>query len=235
MFDLLTPNDLYQASCTTLVIWGTNLSSMVGGKRLTKVVRNIITFPYYIKSVIVGLLLSDANLQLNSSTANARLMFEQSFAHFDYFWHVFIILSPYCLSYPRFRARLWHNSINFSLTLITIALPCLTDLRNLFYVNGIKCIPADIFNLLTPVALAHWIQGDGEARDYGLILCTDSYTLQDVVILMNVLIIRYNLECTLRVKGDKKYRIYIRSSSMPRLRSIVSQHMVPSMLYKLGS
>jgi hypothetical protein len=142
--------------------------------------------------VIVGLLLSDANLQLNSSTANARLMFEQSFAHFDYFWHVFRILSPYCLSYPRFRARLWLNSINFSLTLITIALPCLTDLRNLFYVNGIKCIPTDIFNPLTPVALAHWIQGDGEARDYGLILCTDSYTLQDVAILMNVLIIRYN-------------------------------------------
>jgi LAGLIDADG DNA endonuclease family len=78
--------------------------------------------------VIVGLLLSDANMQLNSPTANARLMFEQSFAplrgaegHFEYFWHVFIILSPYCLSYPRFRARLWHNSVNFSLTLVTIA------------------------------------------------------------------------------------------------------------------
>jgi len=76
----------------------------------------------------------------------------------------------------------------------------------------------------------------GGLGDYGLVLCTDSFTLQDVVILMNVLIIRYNLECTLRVKGDKKYRIYIRSSSMPPvLRSIVSQHMVSSMLYKLGS
>jgi hypothetical protein len=121
---------------------------MIGGKRLTKaappptswggsggtrpaerraVVRNRIAVPYHIKSVIVGLLLSDANMQLNSPTANARLMFEQSFAHFEYFWHVFIILSPYCLSYPRFRARLWHNSVNFSLTLVTIALPCLTS------------------------------------------------------------------------------------------------------------
>jgi LAGLIDADG DNA endonuclease family len=68
-------------------------------------------------------------------------------------------------------------------------------------VNGIKVVPVDSLNLLTPIALAHWIMGDGEARDYGLILYTDSFTIQDVVHLMNVLMIKYELECTLRVKS----------------------------------
>ena len=66
----------------------------------------------------------------------------------------------------------------------------------------------------------------------GLVLCTDSYTIQDVVLLVNVLIIRYGLVCRLRhIKGP---RIYILKASMPKLCSIVQEHMDRSMLYKLG-
>jgi hypothetical protein len=57
--------------------------------------------------------------------------------------------------------------------------------------------------LLTPVALAHWIQGDGKADRSGLVLCTDSFTIQEVVLLMNVLMIRYRLSCTLQMEGGK--------------------------------
>jgi hypothetical protein len=52
------------------------------------------------------------------------------------------------------------------------------ELYNLFYVNGVKIIPNTlIYELLTPVALAHWIMGDGKARPSGLILCTHSFTI----------------------------------------------------------
>jgi hypothetical protein len=51
---------------------------------------------------------------------------------------------------------------------------------NLFYVNGVKVIPENIYDLLTPAALAHWIQGDGVARCHGLIICTDSYKVENV-------------------------------------------------------
>jgi hypothetical protein len=94
-------------------------------------------------------------------------------------------------------------------------------------------VPLDIYNLLTPVALAHWIMGDGQANRSGLTLCTDSFSIQEVVLLMNVLMVRYGLECTLRFNGDFP-RIYIRSRSMPLLRTIVLPYMMPSMLYKLG-
>ncbi len=75
--------------------------------------------------------------------------------------------------------------------------------------------------------------GDGSAKPHGLMICTDSYTVQDIVRLMNVMIIRYRLECTLRYPTLTQPRIYIRERSMPLLRQIVESHMCPSMLYKL--
>ena len=99
-------------------------------------------------------------------------------------------------------------------------MPCLTELRELFYPakHGVKIVPYNIFQLLTPIALAHLIMGDGSVKDYGLILCTNSYSVQDVVRLMNVLIIRYRLECTIHLKKQNQkieYMIYINQSSMP--------------------
>jgi hypothetical protein len=46
---------------------------------------------------------------------------------------------------------------NIELQFFTRSLPCITELYSLFYVNGVKVIPQNIYELLTPVALAHWI------------------------------------------------------------------------------
>ena len=70
--------------------------------------------------------------------------------------------------------------------------------------------------------MAHWIMGDGSQRDTGLMLCTDSVTIQDTVRLINVLKIRYDLNSTLRIKNPGQYRIYIRQESMHKLVSIVN-------------
>lgn len=116
----------------------------------------------------------------------------------------------------------------------TRALFCISEIYFLFYAQGVKIIPSNIYELLTPVALAHFIMGDGSAREYGLTLCTDCYTLCDVIKLMNVLIIRYGLICTLQKKRENQYRIYISSKSMALLRPIVTPYMHSSMMYKLG-
>jgi hypothetical protein len=88
-----------------------------------------------------------------------------------------------------------------------------------------------MYYLLTPMALAHWIIGDGKWDRSGLILCTDSFSIMDNVKLINILMVRYQLDCTL-VRSCN--RIYIKASSMPRLRAIVLPFMHSSMLYKLG-
>ncbi len=75
--------------------------------------------------------------------------------------------------------------------------------------------------------------GDGSRTGSGLTLCTHNYSIQDVVKLMNVLIIKYRFLCTLRMNRGKP-TIYISSKSKYLFRATVIPYMEPSMLYKLG-
>ena len=148
----------------------------------------------------------------------------QSQGHSGYLWFLFLILSHYCNSYPNYRSRARLGNISYTLEFYTRSLPCLTEFYFKFYVGREKVIPKDIYNMLTPAGLAHLIMGDGTREPgYGVILCTDSFSLQDIVRLMNVLIIRYRLDCSLRKHGQFN-RIYIRQRSMPLLRSIVTPY-----------
>jgi len=190
-------------------------------------------YQYY---VIIGLLLSDGWLTFSSKASkNVLLGFAQSGAHSKYFWFVFFSLAHYCSSYPIVRDRTRLGKQNISLQFYTRSLTCITALHSLFYPGGTKVVPTNIYVLLTPVALAHWIMGDGSTERHGLIICTDSYSIEDVVRLINVLIIRYRLECTLRHHTPTQPRIYIRQRSMPLLRTIVRPHMHSSMANKLGN
>ena len=181
--------------------------------------------------ILVGIVLSDGWLERRRK--NARLGFAQSLDHFEYIWFVYSLLSHYCSSYPMARNRITTHKKISALQLYTRSMPCLTELYSIFYPNGVKIIPADIYNMLTPIALAHLIMGDGTALKYGLIICTDSYTIQDVVRLMNILIIKYRLECNCYDPLTRP-RIYIKSKSMPIIREIVKPFMAKAMLYKIG-
>lgn len=116
-------------------------------------------------------------------------------------------------------------------------MPCITEFHAIFYPNGVKILHSppgteDIYNLLTPISFAHLKMGDGSAQNRGLVICTDSYTIQDVVSLINVFIIKYRLDCTIWIIKNK-YRIYIKQNSMPLLRTTVLPYLHSSMLYKL--
>lgn len=54
-----------------------------------------------------------------------------------------------------------------------------------------------------------------------------------VIKLINVLFIRYPLDCTLRFHTPTQPRIYIKESSMPKLIAIVEPYMHHSLTYKL--
>jgi LAGLIDADG DNA endonuclease family len=97
-------------------------------------------------------------------------------------------------------------------------------LFDLFIVNGIKVVPHNIFELLCPIALAHWAMCDGSrGTGGGFILCTDSFTIQDVVRLINVLIIKYNLNCSIQYYNGLP-RIYIYKNQFNKFKSIVAPH-----------
>jgi hypothetical protein len=147
---------------------------------------------------------------------------------------VFNILSHYCNSNPRLTTYVKKEKKFYGLQFFTRSMPCLTELYSLFYPNGVKIVPQNIYELLTPVALAHLIMGDDSAQQYSLKIFTDSYTLPDIIRLMNVLIIRYKLDCTLRFHTPTQPRIHIKQNYMPKLRAVVGPYMCQSMMYKLG-
>ena len=194
----------------------------------------MIKLPKFQYSVIIGLILSDASLGYSHRSINVKLTLQQSLSHSQYLWFVFSLLSHYCPSLPALVPGIRNGKQFFGLHFFTRALPCFTELHNLFYINGVKIVPHNIFELLSPIALAHMIMGDGVARIHGLQLCTDSYSLQDTLKLLNVLTIRYQLNVSLHKKRAGQYRLYISSKSMPLLLSIVSPYMHSSMLYKIG-
>jgi LAGLIDADG DNA endonuclease family len=226
-----TSSNYPPTTCTSLVAYGSNLGSTVG-TRISKLVRNMTVLPFHILGVVVGVLLSDAWLQREKSNWNARLGFKQSVIHFEYLWFVFSLLSHYCSNMPYSTKSQVRGKIHFGVVIFTRAYPCFTELYRLFYPNGVKVVPQDIYNLLTPIALAHWILGDGAVRNKGLTLCTDNFTVPEVVLLMSVLMIRYDLKCTLHFNEDKP-RIYIGKASLPKLVAIVSPYIIPAMMYKI--
>src|SRR6266705_62591 len=170
---------------------------MAGIKLISNQERDMIKLSNFNRDVIVGMLLSDGSIQLNrkSRSINGCLRFIQSLDRSQYVWFLFNILSHYCSSYPFLVIRTRAGVKSYGVEFFTRSLSCITELYTLFYVTNVKIIPQNIYELLTPVALAHLIMGDGVARPYGLQLCTDSYTLADIVRMMNVLTIRYGLSC----------------------------------------
>ena len=101
--------------------------------------------------------------------------------------------------------------------------------------DGVKCVPKNIGEFLTPLALAIWIMDDGGRVGKGLKFATNSFSYEDCLLLSNVLFDKYNLRTSVQSAGVKnQYIIYVLKESMPALRELVQPYMVSSMLYKLG-
>jgi hypothetical protein len=205
------------------------------GVRFSHKQLGMVHFAPYQYGIITGLILSDGWITFSKHSKNARIGFKQSADRASYVLFVFNLLSHYCGSSPQRTAGVRAGKPYYGLQFFTRAMPCINNLYSLFYPKSVKIIPHNIYELLTPVALAHLIMGDGVAISSGLLICTDSFSIKDTVRLLNVLIIRYRLECTLRVSRKDQYRIYIRQNSMGTLVNIVSPYMHYTMLYKLKS
>jgi len=226
------------SSNLSLVVWGQNFTSQVGSARFSPQISNMIKLAPYQYSVCIGLILSDAWVEFAESySKSARLGLKQSMGHCGYLMFVFNLLSHYCGNYPYVIKINLNGKLFYGLEFKTRALPCFIELRNMFYPEGFKIIPKDIYNKLTPIALAHMIMGDGGVQKHGgLTIHTNAFSIQDAVTLVNVLIIRYGLSCSIYLKQRNKTEpvIYISERSMSLLRSIVAPYFHYSMLYKLG-
>lgn len=191
------------------------------------------------KEILVGLLLGD--LYGRKKGDYTLFSFKQGLIHQDYLNHLYSIFKDYTASAPKIVNNFPHpktgkcyNSILF----YTYSLPCFNELYDLFYVSPLgrkKMVPINIFYLLTPLSLAYWIADDGSWNKVSkyVILCTDSYTLEEILKLIEVLNTKFNLRCY-KVKCGNGFRIIIPSYSIPALQELLSAHIPPMMKHKIG-
>ena len=93
-------------------------------------------------------------------------------------------LSHYCSNTPYVVKSIRKGNISYGIEFSTRTLPCFNELHTLFYKNNKKVVPENIYDILNTIALAHWIMGDGAILNKGLVLCTDSFTLQEIIKLL---------------------------------------------------
>lgn len=147
-------NNKFLINEKSLVLWGSNLGS-TAGTRYTKYELSIIKLPNDIKSIIIGIIISDGHIALNFKGKNAYLILNQSLAKLAYIYFVFSFLSHYCQSYPKLSVSYRLGKPSYILRIATRSMPCITELYIKFYFNKIRIIKPSIYNDLTPIALAH--------------------------------------------------------------------------------
>lgn len=145
-------------TCTEMTIWDSEFSrNSTRGYKASYFIRMFTGIPSYHVGVLVGLLLGDASITTFSKqyTSTARIIFSQSIVNFPYVWHVYLILMPFCQSFPGVNYHHLKTGSFMSVVFKTRSYHALSFLYQQFIVNNLKVVPIDIYNLLNEVGLAH--------------------------------------------------------------------------------
>ncbi len=218
--------------CKSLVVYMSpnSIGSTLKYKGFSLKLREMSQIPVHLHSVILGVLLSNGWLYKNK-TGKTLLALKQT--NFEYLFVVYLKLFHFCRSMPKPVKTNINGKIFSSVMFHTRVYPCFNEWYDMFYRNGKKVVPLDLYNLLTYEALAHWIMGDGTKSNNGLTLQTQSFTIQECVFIISILIHKFNLKCSIHLQRNQP-TIYISSKSIKKIRPFILPFMCDSMVYKLG-
>ncbi len=175
---------------------------------------------------------------------NPRIGFKQSIKHFEYLWKVHNEIKYLTSKYPHICKTIKRGKLFYSLQFETRQLECLKEIRSLFYIDispnkYVRSLNINQFNYKNYLVLAHWIKGDGtKPKNGGKQLCTNGFTLEEVIMQINILIIKFNINPILRNNKtkdrEKEYKIYIRVKDYKNIICPnIKQYFVKSKYYKL--
>jgi len=193
----------------------------------------------YQKEALIGLLLGDVFAAREKSSYNTRLVFDQSKdLHSQYIYFLYDLFKAFVGTPPKSPSRKPDRRTGKtyeSLMFKTLRFPCFNEFHDLFYSEGKKTVPLNIKDLFTVVSFAYWIMDDGgRSTTGGLILHTNSYTLEEVQLLMSVLTEKFGIVSGTWVRTLGRWAIYIPKKEMDKVRELVSTFIHPSMNYKIS-
>jgi hypothetical protein len=217
------------------------------GPRLTPHERKSMTVSVSQHEIIVGSMLGDMCAVRPTPNRNCRLSMNQS--NLSYLLSLAASLStlvrqPNVTLHNKF-GKLGPNTMDISF------LPCLClvltstangSIRKVLSLDviprtkqGIKIVPTDIADHLTPLGLAHWYMQDGsKTTDNGIIFATLCFSEAEIQLLIQTLSTKLGLNCTQqKMATGNQNALYVRRASIPTFKELVRPHIHSSMLYKL--
>ena len=144
---------------------------------------------------VVGHLLGDMRAATNRKDRSTfHLRFVQQDSHKDYVLDTFEAFRPYCSQQEIKQQK------NLSWYFITRQLEVFSYLGRLFYPIHEKVVPKNIGDLLTDRGLAYWFMDDGSQMNSlrGIYFATQSFTEEDVLLLIKCLNDKFQLKATIQ-------------------------------------
>lgn len=193
-----------------------------------------------LKPFLYGKLLGNANLEKPANERHkSRLKLEHSIKQKEYLLHCYERLHNFCSKpFDRTRKLIYKGEIKVYHTslLQSRKLDTFTELYHSWYKDK-KILPIDLEQYFTPETLAYWYMDDGyiHHKRYGtdIVFCTDSFSTENVIRLINILKNKFNLESSL-YKKNNSFRIRIgKKDQVEIFKNLVKPYFIDSMQYKI--
>lgn len=180
------------------------------------------------RSIIIGMLLGDGYIRIVPGRKDAFLEINHAFSQKEYVDWKYEMLKSICTSGPVSRKE---NGTRVAYRFTTRQHPELTEFQMLFYKNGVKQVPRNV--ALDPMMLAVWFMDDGsKCRASDVYLNIQQFSREDQEYCLTLL---SSLGINASLNRDKEYwRIRIKKNSLPIFFSMIREHIIPSMSYKLN-
>jgi len=203
--------------------------------------------PDEFKEILVGLLLGDGCIKMHGNLA--LLSIQQTDKELiDYLWN---ICNKYNIVKVEVKSLIRINNVTGKNKKIvyyfqSLTLPYFTAIYREWYIyskrknKNIKIIPNELEKYLTPLAIAHWVMGDGtfdKGKNQRIVLCTDCFTLDEVNILSSILLEKYNIISRIKSAIYGKYlihRITMTGENRRKFHELVTPFIILSLKYRIG-
>ena len=175
--------------------------------------------------ILLGCLLGDAYI-----SSRGQIQIEQSIKQLQYLNWKYRELKSVSYGPPREIKRFHQKNRKIYIGARFWLRQYFRPLRVIFYPNGKKIVPREIFNYFSDLSLAVWYMDDGNLyKSRHLKIATDGFDEKSRTILQELLLNKFNIESTIHKNG----KLRIAAKSLPRFFKLVKPHIHSSMRYKI--
>lgn len=166
------------------------------------------------------------------------------FGTLPYLLHLYVLFEPYIDNGPSFLDvnDKKTGKVYQTVRIRTGMMPIFVYYHSMFYRYNedtkryVKIIPENMYELMTPVVLAHLISGDGNLQKGSNIIriYTNSFTKLEVENLASIISSKLGIDTKAAHDRNGQYMLKISKSQLDKVRKLIGPFMHPSMQYKLG-